>query len=73
LENPNQLLSNIKLRGIMPVVKISKHFQITLPKEIRDELKVGAGDHIQLEIKNGRVFFEPVKIIPVRDMGEESR
>ena len=57
----------------MPVVKISKHFQITLPKEIRDELKVGAGDHIQLEIKNGRVFFEPVKIIPVRDMGEESR
>ena len=43
----------------MPVVKILRHGQITLPKEIRKILGVGEGDLIELRLENARVFLQP--------------
>ena len=43
----------------MPVVKILRHGQITLPKEIRKTLGVKEGDLIELALENARVFLRP--------------
>jgi len=43
----------------MPVVKILRHGQITLPKEIRKILGVEEGDLIELGLENARVFLQP--------------
>ena len=43
----------------MPVVKILRHGQITLPKEIRKILGVDEGDLLELGLENARVFLQP--------------
>jgi len=43
----------------MPLVRILRHGQITLPKEIRKILGVGEGDLIELRLENARVFLQP--------------
>ena len=43
----------------MPVVKILRHGQITLPKEIRKILGVEEGDFLDLGLENARVFLQP--------------
>jgi len=43
----------------MPVVKILRHGQITLPKEIRKILGVEEGDLIEIGLENARVFLQP--------------
>jgi len=43
----------------MPVVKILRHGQITLPKEIRKILGVKEGDLLELGLENARVFLQP--------------
>jgi AbrB family looped-hinge helix DNA binding protein len=43
----------------MPVVKILRHGQITLPKEIRRILGVEEGDLLELGLENTRVFLQP--------------
>jgi AbrB family looped-hinge helix DNA binding protein len=43
----------------MPVVKILRHGQITLPKEIRKILGVEEGDLLEVGLENARVFLRP--------------
>ena len=43
----------------MPVVKILRHGQITLPKEIRKILGVEEGDLLELGLENARIFLQP--------------
>ena len=43
----------------MPVVKILRHGQITLPKEIRKILGVEEGDLLELGLENARLFLQP--------------
>jgi len=43
----------------MPVVKILRHGQITLPKGIRKILGVEEGDLLELGLENARVFLQP--------------
>jgi antitoxin PrlF len=43
----------------MPLVKILRHGQITLPKEIRKILGVEEGDLLELGLENARVFLQP--------------
>jgi len=43
----------------MPVVKILRHGQITLPKEIRKILGVEEGDLLEVGLENARVFLQP--------------
>jgi AbrB family looped-hinge helix DNA binding protein len=47
----------------MPVVKILRHGQITLPKEIRKILGVEEGDLIELGLENARVFLQPKVLV----------
>ena len=43
----------------MPMVKILRHGQITLPKEIRKILGVEEGDLLEVGLEDARVFLQP--------------
>ena len=47
----------------MPVVKILRHGQITLPKEIRKILGVEEGDLLEVGLENARVFLQPKVLV----------
>jgi AbrB family looped-hinge helix DNA binding protein len=47
----------------MPVVKILRHGQITLPKEIRKILGVEEGDLLELGLENAKVFLKPKALV----------
>jgi AbrB family looped-hinge helix DNA binding protein len=47
----------------MPVVKILRHGQITLPKEIRKILGVEEGDLLELGLEDTRVFLQPKVLV----------
>lgn len=39
--------------------KITAKFQTTIPKKIREEMKLSINDSIEWKIENGKVFIEP--------------
>ena len=47
----------------MPLVKILRHGQITLPKEIRKILGVEEGDLLEVGLENSRVFLQPKVLV----------
>jgi AbrB family looped-hinge helix DNA binding protein len=47
----------------MPVVKILRHGQITLPKGIRKILGVEEGDLLEVGLENARVFLQPKVLV----------
>ena len=47
----------------MPVVKILRHGQITLPKEIRKIMGVDEGDLLEVGLENARVFLQPKVLV----------
>ena len=47
----------------MRLVKILRHGQITLPKEIRKILGVEEGDLLELGLENAKVFLKPKVLV----------
>jgi AbrB family looped-hinge helix DNA binding protein len=47
----------------MPVVKILRHGQITLPKDIRKILGVEEGDLLEVGLEDARVFLQPKVLV----------
>lgn len=56
----------------MAVVKILRHGQITLPKEIRRILGVEEGDLLELGLENTRVFLQPKVLVDKESILSES-
>ena len=56
----------------MVVVKILRHGQITLPKEIRKILGVEEGDLLELGLENARVFLRPKILVDKETVLSES-
>jgi antitoxin PrlF len=52
----------------MPVVKVLRHGQITLPKEIRKILGVEEGDLLELGFENAKVFLQPKVLVDKETM-----
>ncbi|RLE65192.1 MAG: AbrB family transcriptional regulator [Thermoprotei archaeon] len=48
----------------MNIVKVTRRYQVTLPKKIREELGIRIGDFLKVKIENGRIILEP--LIPYR-------
>ncbi len=44
----------------MGITKVSSKGQITIPKEIRDELNLGSGDKVLVELDTQGVFIKPL-------------
>ena len=47
----------------MPVIKVIRNGQITLPKEFRDALGVKEGDILEAEIKENQMVLKPKILI----------
>jgi AbrB family looped-hinge helix DNA binding protein len=45
----------------MPLVKVKRHFQITIPNNMRKSFNIIEGDYMEMEKKAGEIFcvFEP--------------
>ncbi len=56
----------------MPVVKILRHGQITLPKEVRKVLGVEEGDLLEVGFENARVFLQPKVLVDKESVLSES-
>ncbi len=56
----------------MTVVKILRHGQITLPKEIRKILGVEEGDLLELGLEDARVFLQPKALVDKETVLSES-
>jgi AbrB family looped-hinge helix DNA binding protein len=47
----------------MPLIKVKKHSQITIPNEIRRKFKIAEGDYLEIEEHNNELILKPVKMI----------
>ena len=46
------------------IIELRKKSQITLPKEIVNELNLKEGDKLSISIRNGSIVIEPVVVYP---------
>ena len=52
------------IKGIlMDLVKVKRHFQITLPQNFREKFKISEGDFMEVENKEDEIIIRPVKMI----------
>lgn len=42
-------------------IKLTSKGQITLPKEIRDQLMLRSGDHLRAQMKDGTIILKPIR------------
>jgi len=47
----------------MELVRIKRHYQITLPAGLRKRLNIDIGDYVEVENKNGDIVMRPVKVV----------
>jgi antitoxin MazE len=47
----------------MPLVKVKKHSQITLPSIIRRKFNIAEGDYLEIEEIDGHMVLKPVKVV----------
>lgn len=53
------------------IVKVTRKYQITIPKKIREQLQIRVGDILKMGIEGGKIIIEPVVARvrdPVKDM-----
>ena len=47
----------------MPLVKVKRHHQITIPTNLRKKFKIAEGDYMELEQKDDEIVLRPVKMV----------
>jgi len=47
----------------MPLVKVLRHGQVTLPKEFREILGVMEGDFLEAEMEGSRIMLKPKAVV----------
>ncbi len=45
------------------LVKLKRHYQITLPNDLRKKFSLTEGDYMEIEEKDGGITIKPVKLI----------
>lgn len=53
----------------MPLVKIGSKHQVTIPKEIFEQLRLKPGDYVEAKLSKGKVVLTPKEIA---DKGEDA-
>lgn len=48
--------------GSLDLVRVRRAGQITLPREIREAMKLGVGDYLEPKVTKGGVLLRPVSI-----------
>jgi len=60
----------IQEKEVMPLVKVIRNGQITIPKEFRNSLKINDGDLLEIE-RSGFGFFVKPKVVLDKDEAME--
>ena len=47
----------------MPLVRITRNFQVSIPKEVREALRLEEGDFIEVQERDGAIVMLPKKLI----------
>ena len=47
----------------MSLVKIKRHYQITLPQSLRKMLSLEVGDYVEMDRQDGNIILKPVKLV----------
>ena len=47
----------------MPLAKVKKHYQITLPNSLRKKFNISEGDYVEIEEQGQDIVLKPVKVI----------
>jgi antitoxin MazE len=47
----------------MPLIKVKKNFQITIPTTLRRTLKIAEGDYLEVEKQDSELILKPVKMV----------
>jgi AbrB family looped-hinge helix DNA binding protein len=47
----------------MAVVKVTRNFQVSIPKAVRDQIGLTEGDLIEVEARDGEIVMIPKKLI----------
>jgi AbrB family looped-hinge helix DNA binding protein len=50
--------------AVKKIVKQLRHGQITIPKDLREALDIGADDLLSIELVDGKLEVQPVKVSP---------
>ncbi len=51
----------------MPLVKVGARHQVTIPKEIVEQVKLKPGDYVEVDLKGGKIVIVPKQIIDRED------
>ncbi len=51
----------------MPLVKVGARHQVTIPKEIVEQVKLNPGDYVEFDLKGGKIVIVPKQIIDRED------
>ena len=51
----------------MPLVKVKRHCQITLPANMRRKFKIDEGDYLEIDDKSGSIVLKPVRVVHQTD------
>jgi len=54
----------------MPVVKVTRKFQVTIPKKVREKLRLRVGDKLSVQVEGDKIVFRPL-IRRVKDPVED--
>ncbi len=57
----------------MPTVKVLRHGQLTLPKRLRDQLHISAGDILEAEIQDDAIVLRPKVLLDKNQAGQKLR
>jgi len=47
----------------MDLIKVKRHYQLTLPAELRKKFNITEGDYMRVEDKDEGILIKPVKVI----------
>lgn len=60
------MLNLTKLRrqeSAMELVKVKRHYQITIPQNLRKLIQLAVGDYVEIDVHEGALIIRPVKVV----------
>lgn len=58
-----QSKKNLLWENRVELIKIRKHFQVTIPQNLRKLIRLAEGDLVEAEVKDGTLVIRPVKVV----------